>query len=79
MGSFAVQNQAFGLVNQMTVDLTTGTVAGILGLAFQSLANSGATPWWQTVQKEAKWDEPVMSFYLTRFVFFTPRARLPTI
>jgi cathepsin D len=68
MGGFTVQNQIFGLVNQMTVDLTTGTVAGILGLAFQSLANSGATPWWQALQKEGQFDEPVMSFYLTRCV-----------
>ena len=69
MGGFTVENQVFGVVNQMTVDLTSGTVNGILGLAFQSLANSGASPWWQTIQKGSQWDEPVMSFYLTRFVF----------
>lgn len=69
MGGFTVENQIFGLVDQMTVDLTSGTVSGILGLAFQSLANSGATPWWQTVQSGSQWDEPVMSFFLTRFVF----------
>jgi len=68
MGGFTVENQVFGLVDQMTVDLTTGTVSGILGLAFQVLANSGASPWWQTVQKGSQWDEPVMSFFLTRFV-----------
>jgi len=66
MGGFTVQGQVFGLVNQMTVDLTTGTVGGILGLAFKGLANSGATPWWQTLQNEGQWDEPVMSFFLTR-------------
>ena len=74
MGGFTVENQVFGLVDQMTVDLTTGTVAGILGLAFQSLANSGASPWWQTIQKGGQWDEPVMSFFLTRSV--SPSARI---
>jgi hypothetical protein len=80
MGGFTVQSQVLGVVNQMTVDLTTGSVSGILGLAFQSLANSGATPWWQTVQKEAKWDEPVMSFFLTRYVSSPPLPeRVPFI
>lgn len=68
MGGFSVQNQIFGLVDRMTVDLTTGTVSGILGLAFQGLANSGATPWWQTLQSGGQWDQPMMSFYLTRCV-----------
>jgi hypothetical protein len=77
MGGFTVENQVFGLVDRMTVDLTTGTVSGILGLAFQSLANSGASPWWQTIQKGSQWDEPVMSFFLTRSVL--PAARVPPI
>jgi hypothetical protein len=72
MGGFSVQDQVFGLVDRMTVDLTTGTVAGILGLAFKSLANSGATPWWQTLQSGGQWDEPMMSFFLTRCVFLLP-------
>ena len=74
MGGFSVQSQVFGLVDRMTVDLTTGTVSGILGLAFQSLANSRAMPWWQALQTGGQWDEPVMSFYLTRSVL--PPARV---
>jgi cathepsin D len=66
MGGFSVQGQVFGLVDQMTVHLTSGTVGGILGLAFAGLASSGATPWWQTLQNEGQWDEPMMSFFLTR-------------
>jgi len=77
MGGFTVENQVFGLVDQMTIDLTTGSVSGILGLAFQSLANSGTSPWWQTVQKGNQWDEPVMSFFLTRSVLLA--ARVPPI
>jgi cathepsin D len=74
MGGFTVESQVFGLVEQMTIDLTTGSVSGILGLAFQNLANSGATPWWQTVQQGSQWDEPVMSFFLTRSVFLVARS-----
>ena len=74
MGGFTVQNQIFGLVDQMTVDLTTGTVSGILGLAFQNLANSNAMPWWQALQTGGQWDEPVMSFYLTRCVLLAASA-----
>ena len=39
-----------------------------MGLAFQTIASSGAKPFWQTLVDDGAWDSPVMSFQLTRFI-----------
>ena len=39
-----------------------------MGLAFQTIAASGATPFWQNLVESGAWDSPVMSFQLTRYV-----------
>jgi phytepsin len=39
---------------------------GILGLAFASIAVTGATPWWYHVVDQKLVDEPVFAFYLNR-------------
>lgn len=38
-----------------------------MGLAWQSIASSGAEPFWQTLASSGAWDEPVMAFQITRF------------
>lgn len=38
-----------------------------MGLAWQSIASSGAEPFWQTLASSGTWDEPVMTFQMTRF------------
>ena len=42
-------------------------VSGLMGLAWQSIASSGAEPFWQTLASSGAWDEPVMTFQITRF------------
>ena len=40
-----------------------------MGLGFQTIASSGATPFWQALADNAgTLDEPLMAFQLTRFV-----------
>jgi len=38
-----------------------------MGLAWQSIASSGAEPLWQALASSGAWDEPVMTFQITRF------------
>ena len=38
-----------------------------MGLGWQGLASSQATPFWQSLFQGNVWDEPLMAFYLTRF------------
>lgn len=55
-------------MQQMTESIVTSPVAGIMGLAFQSLASSNAKPWWQTLSDNNQWSSPEMSVWLTRFI-----------
>lgn len=49
--------------------MLSAPVSGLMGLAFENIATSGATPMWQTLaQTPGILDEPLMSFQLTRYV-----------
>lgn len=39
-----------------------------MGLGWQALSSSGATPFWQSLYEANSLNEPLMAFYLTRFV-----------
>lgn len=68
MAGFSVTNQIFGVCDQVSSGLLDAPVSGLLGLAWQPLASSEATPLWQTLVAGGAWNEPVMTFQLTRFV-----------
>ncbi|KIM53136.1 hypothetical protein SCLCIDRAFT_139594 [Scleroderma citrinum Foug A] len=69
MAGFSVSNQVFAAVDQISSGLLTSPVSGLLGLAWQTIAASGATPFWQTLASSSgTWTDPVMSFQLTRFL-----------
>ena len=55
-------------VDQTSNALLDGSVAGIMGLAFQSLASTKALPFWQALVNNNSWTSPEMSFWLTRFI-----------
>ncbi|KAJ7606122.1 aspartic peptidase A1 [Mycena polygramma] len=68
MAGFSVSGQVFGVADQVSSQLLSSPVSGLLGLAWQSIASSGATPFWETLASGNSWDSPVMAFQLTRFV-----------
>lgn len=68
MAGFSVPNQIFGAVTQATSGLLNPPVSGLLGLGWQSIASSKASPFWQTLASSGLWTDPVMAFQLTRFV-----------
>lgn len=56
----------------MTVDsissgLIDGQLAGIMGLAFDTIAATGATPFWQALLNANQFTNPEFSFFITRF------------
>ena len=65
MAGFSVANQQFGVCDVVN-DVLQDPVAGLLGLAFQTISASGAIPFWETLVKNGAWDSPVMTFQLTR-------------
>jgi cathepsin D len=48
--------------------LINGELAGIMGLAFQGIAKTGAPPFWQALIDQNSLTNPEFSFFLTRFV-----------
>ncbi|CAK9780955.1 acid protease [Cutaneotrichosporon oleaginosum] len=65
MGGQSVQNQVFAMVDNMTPNLISSSVSGIMGLAFPALAYSKANPWWSTAS--AGWSEKLFAFYMKRY------------
>ena len=66
MGGFQVQRQPWLLVDQTSASLSSN--AGIMGLAFDTIANTGATPFWQTLATTNQLTTPEMSFWFTRLL-----------
>lgn len=57
-----------GLVNETSNQLLTQPLSGLMGMAFQDIAASGATPFWQAlVETSGTLDSPLFAFQLTRF------------
>lgn len=67
MGGFNISNQQFLAVNTLSSGLLSGSVGGILGLAFQTIAATGAKPFWEAQADAGQLTTPEMSFFLTRF------------
>lgn len=68
MAGFSVSNQTFAVCDTVSSGLLSNPVSGLLGLAFKTIASSGATPFWEALVINGAWDSPVMAFQLTRYV-----------
>jgi hypothetical protein len=67
MAGYTVSDQKFGAVNQVTQGLLTQPYSGLIGLAFQTIASSGAMPFWQQLAVTNQLPEPLMAFFLRRY------------
>ncbi|PPQ65448.1 hypothetical protein CVT26_000100 [Gymnopilus dilepis] len=66
MGGFTISQQTFLVVDRLTSGLLDGSVSGIMGLAFQSIASTRATPFWQALANNNQLSSQELSFWLTR-------------
>ncbi|KAF7376646.1 Acid protease [Mycena sanguinolenta] len=67
MGNFSLTGQGFLSVESVSEDLLSGSVSGIMGLAFSAIASTGVTPFWQGIISDNQLAAPEMAFWLTRF------------
>ncbi|WWC86902.1 uncharacterized protein L201_001781 [Kwoniella dendrophila CBS 6074] len=67
LGGYSVAAQTFASCNQVSTGLLSSGVSGIMGLSWQALAYSKATPWWITLAKSSSWSEPLFAFHLARY------------
>lgn len=68
MAGFTVSKQKFLSATDVSDDVLDGSAAGIMGLAFQSLASTEALPFWQALVQNGQFTLPQMSFWLTRYI-----------
>merc|ERR1712028_316567 len=67
VGGLTVQNQTFAEVTKEPgIAFVAARFDGILGLGFNSIAVTHATPWWYHAVDQKLVDEPVFAFYLNR-------------
>ncbi|PPR00497.1 hypothetical protein CVT24_005520 [Panaeolus cyanescens] len=66
MGGFTISNQIFVDAAQPSSGLLEGSVSGLMGLAFSTIAKTGATPFWQALADDGQLSSPEMSFWLAR-------------
>ncbi|KAG1728182.1 aspartic peptidase domain-containing protein [Suillus paluster] len=66
MAGFTIPDQAFAVATSTSLNFLQNPVTGIFGLAWQSLASSGAMPFWQALASQSQWSQPLMAFQLTR-------------
>ncbi|KAF9053233.1 aspartic peptidase domain-containing protein [Panaeolus papilionaceus] len=66
MGGFTVKNQVFVTAAQTSSGLLEGTVSGLAGLAFNTIAKTQAIPFWQALVNGAQLSSPEMSFWFAR-------------
>ncbi|KAH9988466.1 aspartic peptidase domain-containing protein [Russula compacta] len=67
MGPYTVNQQGFVLVDTASQGLTDSELSGIMGLAFQGIANSGVLPFWQSLLNNNQLSNPEFSVFITRF------------
>ena len=67
LGGYNVSHQGFGLVDELSVDLLSANVSGLLGMGWSSLAASGATPFWQNLWQADVLPFPGFAFSLSRY------------
>ncbi|OXB36258.1 endopeptidase [Cryptococcus neoformans] len=66
-GGFTIREQAFAVVTQAVDGLIDYPTSGLLGLAWNTIASSYSTPFWQALASSGAWDSPEMGVYLARF------------
>ncbi|KAK7002213.1 acid protease [Favolaschia claudopus] len=65
--SFSVSKQGFLIGSKVTDNLLTSPVAGLLGLAFSGLSQTG-TPFWQALMTSNQASSQQMGLWLSRFI-----------
>ncbi|KAJ7090940.1 aspartic peptidase A1 [Mycena belliarum] len=67
MGNFSLAKQGFLAVDRTSANLLSGSVSGIMGLAFGAISSTRSVPFWQGLIADRQLSAPEMSFWLTRF------------
>ncbi|RSH80807.1 hypothetical protein EHS25_006976 [Saitozyma podzolica] len=78
MAGFTITGQTFAVVNATSSNLIVNPLSGIMGLAWKTIAQTGATPFWQNLASDGAWSSQEMGFYLRRWRGVTGVTHLET-
>ncbi|WFD01054.1 cathepsin D [Malassezia yamatoensis] len=65
LAGYEVSGLNFGLATRLADGTIQAPASGIMGMGFESLSSSSATPFWQVASIQGKLKDPVFSFELT--------------
>lgn len=66
LAGYSVTSQTFAEVDTLAQNTLRAPASGIMGMGFQQLASSQATPLWQVLAEQGKFRDNLFSFQLTR-------------
>ncbi|KAJ7916112.1 aspartic peptidase domain-containing protein [Mycena leptocephala] len=66
MGTYSVEKSTFMVAASVSTNLIVSEISGVLGLAFQGLAKTGGTPFWQSIITSGQTAAPEMGLWLAR-------------
>ncbi|KAJ1023443.1 hypothetical protein NDA16_003060 [Ustilago loliicola] len=66
LAGYTVDNLTFAEASAVASDTVEYPTSGIMGMGFQSLSTSGATPFWQVLEKQGVLSTNVFTFQLAR-------------
>jgi hypothetical protein len=55
------------VVNATTANVISYPLSGIMGLSWKSIAQTGATPFWQELASSGSWTDSEFGFFLQRY------------
>ncbi|KAG8929904.1 hypothetical protein FRC01_003561 [Tulasnella sp. 417] len=64
IGSLSVSNQSLVLVTQLEAEFAFDPFSGVLGLAFPTITETGATPWFMNLASQGLLESNIFSLYL---------------
>ena len=65
LGDMTQAAQTFAIVTDTDANLISNPISGLMGMAFETLAESNAKPWWQNLAPS--WSNQLFAFRLARY------------
>jgi hypothetical protein len=62
-----LESDSTAVVNATSANLIRSPISGLMGLAWRALAQTAATPFWQTLAASGQWSSQEMGFYMRRY------------
>jgi cathepsin D len=66
LAGYTVQSQTFAIIDELAQGTLRAPASALMGMGFQQLASSGATPFWQVLAQSNQLQQPLFTFQLAR-------------